>query len=101
MTDVSRIINQIAKRVNATNNVYAEDIWQIKRQLCLYNTYKQCLNIIYRGGAMKEKIVQEYEGNGYKIHILKPDITKEEREKENFKIAQKMKDSVVTLRRVC
>ena len=50
---------------------------------------------------MKEKIVQEYESNGYKIHILKPDITKEEREKENFKIAQKMKDSVVTLRKVC
>ena len=50
---------------------------------------------------MKEKIVQEYEGNGYKIHILKPDITKEEREKENFKIAQKMKDSAVTLRKVC
>ena len=71
------------------------------KQLCFYNTYNQCLNIIYRGDAMKEKIVQEYEGNGYKIHILKPDITKEEREKENFKIAQKMKDSVVTLRKVC
>lgn len=50
---------------------------------------------------MKEKIVQEYEDNGYKIHILKPDITKEEREKENFKIAQKIKDSVVTLWKVC
>ena len=50
---------------------------------------------------MKEKIVQEYESNGYKIHILKPDITKEEREKENFKIAQKMKDTFVTLRKAC
>ena len=33
LTGVSRNINQIAKRVNATDNVYAEDIRQIKRQM--------------------------------------------------------------------
>jgi len=33
LTGVSRNINQIAKRVNATDNVYAEDIRQIKRQI--------------------------------------------------------------------
>ena len=33
LTGISRNINQIAKRVNATDNVYAEDIRQIKRQM--------------------------------------------------------------------
>ena len=31
LTGVSRNINQIAKRVNATDNVYAEDMRQIKK----------------------------------------------------------------------
>ena len=31
LTGVSRNINQIAKRINATDNIYAEDMRQIKK----------------------------------------------------------------------
>ena len=39
ISGVSRNINQIAKRINATGNIYAEDIRQIKKLRKRYGSY--------------------------------------------------------------
>jgi hypothetical protein len=41
---------------------------------------------------MKAKIVFEYKVNGYNIRLIKPDIPKEERQREDIKIVRKIKD---------